>query len=93
MSGEGAGLVDGAVGVGPEGPAIGLYGAIFRRRDVRAQFTGEPIPADVLRRMLEAAHAAPSVGLTQPWDFVLVTYDGWNESNRTTNREDDHEQW
>lgn len=26
--------------------------------------------------MLEAAHAAPSVGLTQPWDFVIVDDDG-----------------
>ena len=31
--------------------------------------------AGVLERMLEAAHAAPSVGLTQPWDFVLVEDD------------------
>jgi 5,6-dimethylbenzimidazole synthase len=73
MSGEGAGLVDGAVDHGGPAPSIGLYEAIFRRRDVRAEFTGEPIPPTVLRRMLEAAHAAPSVGLTQPWDFVLVT--------------------
>ncbi len=51
---------------------IGLYEAIFHRRDVRAQFTGEPIAPEVLDRMLAAAHAAPSVGLTQPWDFVLV---------------------
>jgi 5,6-dimethylbenzimidazole synthase len=49
-----------------------LYDAIHRRRDVRGQFTGAPVPPDVLRRVLEAAHAAPSVGLTQPWDFVIV---------------------
>lgn len=49
-----------------------LYDVIQRRRDVRSQFTGEPIPADVLERILAAAHAAPSVGLTQPWDFVVV---------------------
>ncbi len=51
---------------------VGLYQAIHRRRDVRAQFTGAPVPDEVLRRILAAAHAAPSVGLTQPWDFVLV---------------------
>jgi 5,6-dimethylbenzimidazole synthase len=51
---------------------VDLYEAIFRRRDVRAEFTGAPIPDDVVRRVLGAAHAAPSVGLTQPWDFVLV---------------------
>lgn len=50
----------------------GFYDVIRQRRDVRAQFTGEPVPPEVLRRILEAAHAAPSVGLSQPWDFVLV---------------------
>jgi 5,6-dimethylbenzimidazole synthase len=49
-----------------------LYDVIRRRRDVRAQFTGAPIPDDTLARVLAAAHAAPSVGLTQPWDFVLI---------------------
>ncbi len=49
-----------------------IYETIHRRRDVRGQFTGAPIDPDALRRVLDAAHAAPSVGLTQPWDFVLV---------------------
>ena len=49
-----------------------LYDVIERRRDVRAEFTGSPVPDDVLHRVLEAAHRAPSVGMTQPWDFVLV---------------------
>ncbi|GHJ07022.1 5,6-dimethylbenzimidazole synthase [Micromonospora humidisoli] len=49
-----------------------LYDAIHRRRDVRAEFTGDPVPADTLHRILDAAHAAPSVGHSQPWDFVLV---------------------
>lgn len=49
-----------------------LYDVIHRRRDVRAEFTGAPIPRDVLDRVLAAAHAAPSVGLSQPWDFILV---------------------
>jgi 5,6-dimethylbenzimidazole synthase len=50
----------------------GLYETIHRRRDVRGQFTGRPISPPVLERVLEASHAAPSVGLSQPWDFVLV---------------------
>ncbi|WP_317495386.1 5,6-dimethylbenzimidazole synthase [Haloechinothrix sp. LS1_15] len=50
-----------------------FYRVLERRRDVRAEFTGEPVDEDVLRRVLEAAHAAPSVGLSQPWDFVLVS--------------------
>jgi 5,6-dimethylbenzimidazole synthase len=45
---------------------------IHRRRDVRAQFTGTPVPDDTLHRVLTAAHAAPSVGLSQPWDFIVV---------------------
>jgi 5,6-dimethylbenzimidazole synthase len=49
-----------------------LYDALHRRRDTRAEFTSEPVPDDVLRRVLSAAHAAPSVGMSQPWDFVLV---------------------
>jgi 5,6-dimethylbenzimidazole synthase len=49
-----------------------LYDVIHRRRDVRAQFTGGAIEPDVLERVLAAAHAAPSVGLTQPWDFIVV---------------------
>jgi 5,6-dimethylbenzimidazole synthase len=50
-----------------------LYDVIHRRRDVRGQFTGAPVPAGVLDRILAAAHAAPSVGLSQPWDFILVS--------------------
>ncbi len=55
-------------------PAVeaGLYDVIARRRDVRAEFTGEPLDPVVLDRVLTAGHCAPSVGLTQPWDFVLV---------------------
>jgi 5,6-dimethylbenzimidazole synthase len=49
-----------------------VYEAISRRRDVRAEFSGEDVRPEVLRRVLSAAHAAPSVGLTQPWDFVVV---------------------
>ncbi|MGL5865964.1 MAG: 5,6-dimethylbenzimidazole synthase [Dermatophilaceae bacterium] len=49
-----------------------LYDVIHSRRDVRGQFTGAPVPDDALTKVLEAAHAAPSVGLSQPWDFVLV---------------------
>jgi 5,6-dimethylbenzimidazole synthase len=50
-----------------------VYRAIFTRRDVRSQFLPRPIPADVLDRLLLAAHHAPSVGFMQPWNFILVT--------------------
>ena len=49
-----------------------FYDVVHRRRDVRGEFTGGVVPTDVLRRILGAAHTAPSVGLSQPWDFVLV---------------------
>jgi len=50
----------------------GLYKAIFSRRDVRSHFISEPIKDEVLTRILNAAHHAPSVGLSQPWNFVLI---------------------
>lgn len=49
-----------------------LYQAIAARRDVRNEFTGEIVDDGRLYRILRAAHAAPSVGNTQPWDFVVV---------------------
>jgi 5,6-dimethylbenzimidazole synthase len=50
----------------------GLYRAIYERRDVRSQFLPEPIPVEVLARLLHAAHHAPSVGFMQPWDFIVI---------------------
>ena len=38
----------------------------------RVGFTGESIEEDVLERILLAGHAAPSVGLSQPWDFIVI---------------------
>ncbi len=49
-----------------------LYKVIYSRRDVRGQFVPDPVPDDVLWRLLEAAHHAPSVGFMQPWDFIVV---------------------
>nr|WP_210725570.1 5,6-dimethylbenzimidazole synthase [Candidatus Colwellia aromaticivorans] len=49
-----------------------LYKTIFNRRDVRGQFKSDPIPDEVLSRVLHAAHHAPSVGFMQPWNFVIV---------------------
>ncbi|WP_158842527.1 5,6-dimethylbenzimidazole synthase [Saccharothrix deserti] len=51
---------------------MSFYDVLHRRRDTRGEFTGAPIPPEVLRRVLTAAHAAPSVGLSQPWDFIVV---------------------
>lgn len=49
-----------------------VYRAIETRRDTRGQFLPDPIPDAVLERLLRAAHAAPSVGFMQPWNFLLV---------------------
>ncbi|GGK46274.1 5,6-dimethylbenzimidazole synthase [Nocardia camponoti] len=51
---------------------LSVYEAIRQRRDVRAEFTGEVIDDETLMRLLTAAHQAPSVGNSQPWDFVIV---------------------
>src|SRR3984885_7312781 len=49
-----------------------VYRVIEERRDVRRGFLPDPIPADVLTRVIAAAHRAPSVGLSQPWDFIVL---------------------
>jgi 5,6-dimethylbenzimidazole synthase len=49
-----------------------LYKVISLRRDIRMFRAGERVPDDVLARILGAAHQAPSVGYSQPWDFILV---------------------
>ena len=42
------------------------------RRDIR-RYRPDPVPEELLRQVLEAGHAAPSVGHSQPWRFVVVT--------------------
>ncbi|MFD4909695.1 nicotinate-nucleotide--dimethylbenzimidazole phosphoribosyltransferase [Kitasatospora purpeofusca] len=65
----------------PRGPAAPGYDEVGReavhqvireRRDIRNGFRPDPIPHEVLIRVLEAAHTAPSVGYSQPWDFVVI---------------------
>ena len=48
------------------------WDAYQARRNVR-QYTGQPIDAADLDRILEAGRRAPSAGNRQPWDFVVVT--------------------
>lgn len=50
----------------------GFYRTVYSRRDVRSRFLQRPIPDEVLGRILHAAHHAPSVGFSQPWNFVLI---------------------
>src|ERR1700685_3335650 len=73
--------IDGAAGAGASAsaPSMSFDGA-FRarlrdllvwRRDVR-RFLHEPLPDGVLETLIEFACLAPSVGLSQPWRFVIV---------------------
>jgi 5,6-dimethylbenzimidazole synthase len=48
-----------------------LYRVIVGRRDVRA-FRSDSIPDEILQRIITAAHHAPSVGLMQPWNFIII---------------------
>jgi nicotinate-nucleotide--dimethylbenzimidazole phosphoribosyltransferase len=49
-----------------------FYRLAGARRDIRNGFLPDPIDDDVLVRVLAAAHQAPSVGLSQPWDFLIL---------------------
>jgi 5,6-dimethylbenzimidazole synthase len=52
-----------------------VYRVISERRDMRRFVPGAVVAEDVLARLLQAAHAAPSVGLMQPWRFIRITDD------------------
>jgi 5,6-dimethylbenzimidazole synthase len=66
------GLVMPRAGKFTKGESQGVYRAIRERRDVRSGFLPEPLSEQVLGRLLEAAHHAPSVGLMQPWRFIII---------------------
>ncbi|CAN95106.1 nicotinate-nucleotide--dimethylbenzimidazole phosphoribosyltransferase [Sorangium cellulosum So ce56] len=65
-------LVPEAVVAFDEGARQAVYDVIALRRDVRHFEPGRALDRAVLRRILEAAHMAPSVGFSQPWGFVVV---------------------
>ncbi|OIQ87739.1 5,6-dimethylbenzimidazole synthase [mine drainage metagenome] len=49
-----------------------VYRVIEERRDMR-HFLPTPVAPEILTRILQAAHHAPSVGLMQPWRFIRIT--------------------
>jgi 5,6-dimethylbenzimidazole synthase len=55
-----------------DGERAAVYRAIHERRDMR-HFVRKPVDPQVLARLLDAAHHAPSVGYMQPWRVVRVT--------------------
>ena len=54
-----------------EAEQLAVYRAIYARRDIRT-YRPDPVPDDVLWRILDAAHHAASVGFMQPWNFLLI---------------------
>ncbi len=50
---------------------MNIFQAILDRRSIR-EFKPDPIPEDVLERLLEAMHQAPSGKNAQPWKFIVV---------------------
>ena len=55
-----------------ESERAAIYRAIAERRDMR-HFRPDPVEPAMLKRLLAAAHQAPSVGLMQPWRFIRIT--------------------
>lgn len=51
----------------------GIYRAIFERRDMRHFTSGCTVAPETMRRLLTAAHHAPSVGFMQPWRFIRIS--------------------
>jgi 5,6-dimethylbenzimidazole synthase len=54
-----------------EAEIAAVYKAIAERRDIR-HFLPDPLEPELLRRLLQAAHLAPSVGFMQPWRFIRI---------------------
>ena len=50
----------------------GVYRAIYERRDIRREFLPQPVPGEVLKKILDAAHHSGSVGFMQPWNFIVI---------------------
>jgi 5,6-dimethylbenzimidazole synthase len=55
-----------------ESERAAVYRAIYERRDMRHFVRGSVAP-EVLERLIDAAHHAPSVGYMQPWRIVRIT--------------------
>lgn len=49
-----------------------IYKVIAERRDMR-HFLATPVAPEILQKILQAAHHAPSVGLMQPWRFIRIS--------------------
>ena len=54
-----------------ESEKAAIYRVIAERRDMR-HFLPDPVSPELLARLLQAAHLAPSVGYMQPWRFIRI---------------------
>ena len=71
-----------------------VYKCIETRRDVRSEFLPDAIPNELLAKVLHAAHSAPSVGFSQPWNFIVVkspsvkerVYQGFHDASAEAER-------
>ncbi len=66
-----------------------VYRVIAERRDMR-HFLPGPVDPIVLKRLLAAAHQAPSVGLMQPWRFIRITDPALRDTIATMVEEERH---
>jgi nicotinate-nucleotide--dimethylbenzimidazole phosphoribosyltransferase len=66
----------------PDADRDALQAIIAERRDIR-RFRPDPVPQEVLERILTAAHRGPSAGLMQPWRFIVVRDDETRGAMRT----------
>lgn len=50
---------------------LGLFDALYTQRAIR-YLRPDPVPDELLRKLVEAATKAPSGGNRQPWSFILI---------------------
>ncbi|MFT4998574.1 MAG: 5,6-dimethylbenzimidazole synthase, partial [Flavobacteriales bacterium] len=53
----------------------GFNRVLYNRRDIRSDFLPDSVDENVLMDILTAAHHAPSVGFSQPWNFIVIKDD------------------
>jgi 5,6-dimethylbenzimidazole synthase len=67
----------------------GFNRVLYNRRDIRSHFLPDLVDETVLLDILTAAHHAPSVGFSQPWNFIVIkdravkqqVYQAFSEAN------------
>ena len=52
-----------------------FLGFVKERRSIRS-FKSDPVPDDIIDKIIEAARWAPSGGNSQPWEFIVVKEKG-----------------